>query len=98
MSTEDKVYELEPKQKDIIQSQSLQVGDISTEQWREYNWTCPKTGNSCSKKFHQPLQVAWREGGTTHRVKTDDKTWTLVPAPGVYGCTVTWKGDQECNW
>lgn len=81
-----------------ITSQELTYGDISNEKWREYEWTCPQTGKLARKRFNRPLRVAYRTGGSTHRVNIGEKTWTLVPAPGYLGCTVTWEGDKDCNW
>ncbi|UXN70856.1 hypothetical protein N8A98_06630 [Devosia neptuniae] len=56
------------------------------EQWREYDF------GGRTYRIDQPAEVAFREGGQTHRVTDADGIVHCVPAPGVNGCVVRWMG------
>jgi hypothetical protein len=58
----------------------------SVEEWREYDF------GGRVYRIDKPQSVEFREGGTTHRVVDADGIVHCVPAPGVFGCVLRWKG------
>lgn len=56
------------------------------EEWREYDF-----GNRVYR-INKPESVQFRNEGRTHRVTDADGIVHCVPAPGVYGCVLRWKG------
>ena len=77
----------------------MDVKDISHEEWREYWWECPVTGKEHLVRFDKVEGLV--VGLTTHRViHIDDdngRVATIVPAPGYFGCTVTWKNPKDID-
>lgn len=59
--------------------------DISNEIWREYDF------GGRVYRIEKPLELYFRDGGTTHRIVTADGVAHCVPAPGVNGCALRWK-------
>lgn len=59
--------------------------DISHEQWREYNFT----GRDSSYLISEPKLLF--VGETTHRVVDRYGVVHCAPAPGRFGCVVSWK-------
>jgi hypothetical protein len=56
------------------------------EDWREYDF------GGRIYRIDQPVSVEFRYGSTTHRVTAPDGIVHCVPAPGVNGCVLRWKG------
>lgn len=59
--------------------------DLSTEQYREYEFT------DKVYKIEKPVKLFYRSEGTTHRVVDSEGITHCVPAPGVSGCVLRWK-------
>jgi hypothetical protein len=57
------------------------------EEWREYDF-----GNRVYR-IDNPVSVHFRPLGSTHRVLDASGITHCVPAPGVVGCVLRWKGD-----
>lgn len=62
----------------------LQKSDISTEEWREYDF-----GGRVYRVTGVTLY--WRSGGSTHRVVDDKGVVHCLPVPGQQGCVLRWK-------
>lgn len=43
--------------------------------------------------IHQPKELYYRSGGSTHRVVDAFGTTHCVPAPGVNGCVLRWQAN-----
>ena len=56
------------------------------EEWREYDF-----GGRIYRIDH-PQRVQFRSGGETHRVTDADGVVHCLPAPGMNGCVLRWKG------
>lgn len=56
------------------------------EEWREYDFT------GRVYRITTPVRVEFRENGATHRVTDAEGIVHCVPAPGVVGCVLRWKG------
>lgn len=56
------------------------------EEWREYDF------GGRVYRIERPIAVLFHEGGTTHRVADANGIVHCVPAPGVQGCALRWKG------
>lgn len=56
------------------------------EDWREYDFS------GRIYRIEQPVSVEFHAGSTTHRVTSPDGIVHCVPAPGVGGCVLRWKG------
>ena len=56
------------------------------EEWREYDF------GSRVYRIESPVSVQFRTGGSTHRITGSDGIVHCVPAPGVGGCVLRWKG------
>lgn len=59
--------------------------DLTTEAWREYDF------GGRVYRIEKPVELHYREGGSTHRVVTGDGVVHCVPAPGVGGCVLRWQ-------
>lgn len=59
--------------------------DLSTEQYREYEFT------DKVYKIENPAKLFYRTDGSTHRVVDAEGVTHCVPAPGVSGCVLRWK-------
>jgi len=59
--------------------------DITVELWREYDF------GGRVYRIDKPQKLFFRQGGSTHRVVTEDGVAHCVPAPGVDGCVLRWK-------
>lgn len=57
-----------------------------TEEWREYDFS------GRVYRITNPTELAFREGGTTHRIMDSEGVVHCVPSPGVDGCVLRWKG------
>ncbi len=65
----------------------LKTIDVSgVEEWREYDFL------DRVYRIDNPGKVQFRDGGLTHRVTGQDGVVHCLPAPGVYGCVLRWKG------
>lgn len=62
----------------------LTKSDVSTEQWREYDF------NGRVYRIDAPVTLYHRAGGECHRVVDADGIVHLVPSPGSNGCVVRW--------
>ena len=73
--------------------------DISTEEWREYSWTIPQTGEEAKVRISVPITLYYEKGSSCHvitRVAEDGKIIsTCVPAVGHFGCVLTWRGWED---
>jgi hypothetical protein len=73
--------------------------DLTTEEWREYEWEF----NGVKRVYHIDapqalyLRKTGKEYGSTHRVTTADGVGHCVPAPGVWGCVIRWKNKDSNN-
>ena len=56
------------------------------EEWREYDF------GGRVYRIAAPVSVEFRPGGETHRVTDAEGVVHCVPAPGVNGCALRWKG------
>ena len=56
------------------------------EEWREYDF------GGRVYRIPSPVSVEFRSDGQTHRVVDADGIVHCVPAPGVNGCVLRWKG------
>lgn len=65
----------------------LPLGD---EQWREYEWTDPTSGNRVTYRINKPAALYYRTGGTTHRVVDSEGVAHVTPAPGQMGSVLRW--------
>lgn len=77
----------------------LVTGDLSNEEWREYDWEYLDTRGQLTRRIYRivkPQRLYYRRGGTTHRVvDTIGQVVHLVPAPGHLGCVLRWSGPVE---
>jgi len=82
-------------------SGELRVLDISHEPSRTYSFPVVQNGAGVldsngllvtSKTINNPKKVAFRVNGTTHRVEDAEGNVWCLPAPGVCGCVLSWKG------
>lgn len=64
--------------------QKIEVAGV--EEWREYDF------GGRTYRIEKPVSVRFRIGGTTHRVTDSVGIVHCVPAPGVEGCVLRWKG------
>jgi hypothetical protein len=62
----------------------IDVGGI--EEWREYDFS------GRVYRIDNPISVQFRPGGETHRITTTGGIVHCVPAPGIRGCVLRWKG------
>lgn len=62
--------------------------DISSEQWREYQWHIG-AGQNITYRITDP--VALYVGNTTHRVLDSEGVVHCVPNVGHFGCALRWK-------
>lgn len=70
--------------------------NIGMEAWREYFWVVDdEDGNwrNITYRINKPRVVAFRPGGTTHRVLDSEGIVHCVPAPGERGCVLRWPGE-----
>ena len=66
---------------------SLKKIDLSgVEEWREYDF------GGRVYRIDKPRSVEFRPGGETHRVVGEDGIVHCVPAPGINGCVLRWRG------
>lgn len=65
---------------------------ISDEEWREYDF------GGRVYRIDKPVDLYYRDGGTTHRVVTADGVAHCVPAPGVDGCVLRWKANPVVSF
>ena len=70
--------------------------DISTEEWREYEWLAPIDGVIYTRavRIEHPIKLCLRPGGCTHRVVDKMGKAFCVPTVGAYGCVLTWKNQK----
>jgi hypothetical protein len=57
------------------------------EEWREYDFS------GRIYRIENPVTVQFRPGGVTHRVTDSTGIVHIVPAPGVAGCVLRFRGD-----
>lgn len=69
----------------------LQDFDISTEEWREYDWQDAGSDRRYQYRVTNPKTLFFRPGGTTHRVVDHLGVAHCVPAVGQSGCVLRWK-------
>ncbi|MDE2097338.1 MAG: hypothetical protein KGL39_08855 [Patescibacteria group bacterium] len=65
--------------------------DLTVEAWREYDF------GGRIYKIENPLELYYREGGSTHRVVTEGGIAHCVPAPGINGCVLRWQDKDISN-
>lgn len=70
-------------------SEDIIKGDLTKEEWREYEWGQPNARTTY--RIGSPVTLFMRKGGTTHRVLDADGIVHLIPAPGQQGCVLRWK-------
>lgn len=70
------------------------AGDLSAEEYREYEWFVPETGGQSTYRINNPKALYFRPGGTTHRILDVNGVVHCVPAPGHFGCVLRWKNKE----
>jgi hypothetical protein len=65
---------------------NLTKNDLSTEAWREYDFS------GRIYRIEKPKTLYTRLGGETHRVVDQMNVVHCLPAPGVNGCVLRWQG------
>jgi hypothetical protein len=70
---------------------NLQVFDITTEKWREYDF------GGRVYRIDNPKTLFIRPGGSTHRVLGDDGVVHCLPIPGSCGCVLRWANHDPAN-
>jgi len=76
---------LQAYRKGVSNMDNLQEFDLSTEEWREYDF------DGRIYRILNPTKLFLRPGGTTHRVVDVAGVTHCVPAPGHHGCVLRWK-------
>ena len=73
--------------------------DISTEEWREYEWIIPQTEKKRVLRIDYPLNLYYEKGSSCHVIThgaDDGKMESIcVPAVGHYGCVLRWRGRKD---
>lgn len=70
---------------EVCETEYLLEHDLSTEQWREYDFS------GREYRIEEPKKLFTRpSGGTTHRVVDKDNIVHCLPAPGHQGCVLRW--------
>ena len=64
----------------------IKIDLIGIEEWREYDF------GGRTYRIDSPTIAQFRRGGETHRVTDANGIVHCVPAPGVNGCVLRWKG------
>ncbi len=59
--------------------------NIETEMWREYDF------GGRIYRIEYPKELAFRPGGSTHRIVDQHNVVHCVPAPGYHGCVLRWE-------
>lgn len=72
--------------KDSEMSDLRRIDLRGVEEYREYDF------EGRIYRIDKPIEVQFRDGGETHRVTDESKIVHCVPAPGVKGCVLRWKG------
>lgn len=73
-------------------SEPLEERDITTEEWREYDF------GGRTYRIERPKTLCFRVGGSTHRVVDAAGVTHCVPAPGTDGCVLRWKADPVVSF
>ena len=63
---------------------------LTDEEWRAYTWKDPMTGQEVTWEISHPQALYYRKGGSTHRVVNEKGETFVLPAPGYYGCVLSW--------
>lgn len=63
--------------------------DLTSEMWREYEWSDPDSGRIRCYRIHYPKGLI--VGNTTHRVLDCDGIVHCVPNVGRFGCVLRWQ-------
>ena len=69
--------------------------DISLELWRNYRWRDPISGEFVAHRISKPFTLYYEQGHTTHRIVDEDGIVHCIPAPGYFGCVLTWQNPPE---
>lgn len=69
----------------------MNKGVLTTEEWREYEFTPPGAAAPTVYRVNNPVAVYFYKGCTTHRVEDVDGIVHCVPAIGQLGCVLRWK-------
>ena len=72
---------------EIIEREKMKSYDITTEAWREYDFT--------GRVYRITAPVKLFIGETTHRVVDSDDVVHCVPAPGRFGCVLRWQNHDK---
>lgn len=70
----------------------MNVQDISTEEWREYDF------GGRVYRIDAPRSLYTRDGGATHRVVDERGVTHCVPAPGHHGCVLRWQATPPVSF
>lgn len=70
--------------------------DISTEEYRQYEWKDPVSKEYVAHTGVRPQRLYI--GRSTHRVVDSKGVTHLVPSIGQMGCTVEFKADPEVSF
>lgn len=68
-----------------VEQIEMQVGDLTSESWREYDF------DNRIYRIELPQKIYFRKGSTTHKVLDLDGVVHCMPAVGVDGCVLRWK-------
>lgn len=76
---------------------AMNIGDLTNEVYREYEFTDSKTGRRVTSRIDNPVKLFTRPGGTTHRVLDAEGIVHCVPTVGECGCVLRWKPRKVTN-
>ncbi len=74
--------------------------DISSEDWRRYEWIVPETNQKAECYIPRPITLYYEKGSSCHVVtaiagqSTNDIVAYCVPSVGRFGCVLTWGKDS----
>lgn len=70
----------------------LEERDLSTEEWREYDFS------GRIYRIEKPKKLYFRCGGETHRVLDETGVIHCLPTPGEKGCVLRWKANPSVSF
>lgn len=82
-------YTYFPKRDSAEKSPSLIKHDLTTEAWREYDFS------DRVYRIDNPVSFWYRPGGETHRVLDSEGNVHCLPAPGQQGCVLRWQNKDK---
>lgn len=71
---------------EIVKDELIKIDVAGVEEWREYDW------EGRVYRINNPVSVQFKKFSSTHRVVDNEGVAHCVPAPGLLGCVLRWKG------